>query len=323
MMRGLVIALMMGATAASAFNLETSLRPVARPETAGAELVATEALASSLRPKARPNDDHAAMVLAAIQASPPKKLTDEERAAALAAATNPEPAKAEEPKAVVTVEDKAEPEAEPVLVASAGAFILPNALRPQPRPKGITQKAILRREQQIRGSVCGDPEIQGTDAGVILASTAGCGVEDAVKVKSIAGIPLSQVATIDCATAKALKKWVVNGLVPAVGSTGGGLSKIDIMGSYTCRPRNNQAGQKISEHGKGRAVDIGGITLRDGTKISVLKDWTKQKQGKILKAAYSKACGTFGTTLGPNANRFHQDHFHFDTARYRNGAYCK
>lgn len=318
MMRGLVFALMMGATAASAFNLETSLRPVARPEKAGTTLVATEALASSLRPKARPNDDHAAQVLAAIQAEPPKKLTEEERAAALAAPTEA----AKEPVTEAAIAKETEAKAEPIVVAST-AFILPNALRPQTRPKGITQKAILRREQQIRGSVCGDPEIQGEEAGVILASTAGCGVEDAVKVKSVAGVALSERATMDCATAKALKKWVVNGLNPAVGSTGGGVAKINIMGHYVCRPRNNQSGQKISEHGKGRAVDIGGITLRDGSKITVLNDWSKQKQGKILKAAYSKACGTFGTTLGPNANRFHRDHFHFDTARYRNGAYCK
>jgi hypothetical protein len=27
--------------------------------------------------------------------------------------------------------------------------------------------------------------------------------------------------------------------------------------------------------------------------------------------------------LGPNANSFHRDHFHFDTARYRSGSYCR
>ena len=29
-----------------------------------------------------------------------------------------------------------------------------------------------------------------------------------------------------------------------------------------------------------------------------------------------------GTALGPNANRFHRDYLHFDTARYRRGSYC-
>jgi len=30
-----------------------------------------------------------------------------------------------------------------------------------------------------------------------------------------------------------------------------------------------------------------------------------------------------GTVLGPEANRFHRDHFHFDTAEYRSGPYCR
>lgn len=304
MMRGLVCALMMGATAVSAFPLETSLRPVARPgDETKPVLVATEALTPPmLRPKARPASDHAAQVLAAIEASkagPPVPTASEP------AATSPNPHDAEE-----------------IRVASA-AFVLPQALRPITRPHAITQKAILRRQERLQGSVCGDPAIQGEDVGVILASTFGCGVEGAVKIKSISGVALSQRSTMDCTTAQALKKWVDNGLSPAVGTMGGGVAKIDVMGHYVCRTRNNQPGAKISEHGRGRAVDIGGFTLRDGTKISVLNDWSKKSKGKVLKAAYSKACGTFGTTLGPNANRYHRDHFHFDTARYRSGSYCR
>lgn len=291
MMRAAVLAVLLGATAVSAFPVETSLRPVARPGSAeGPALVATDALASVLRPKARPAAEESTVVAV---------IAPEETEVA--------------PEAVAQ---------EAIEVASA-SFVLPQALRPLPRPKAITEKAIQRREMQQRGAVCGDPSIQGDDIGVVLASTFGCGVDSAVKVKSVSGIALSQPSTMDCQTAKALKKWVDNGLTPAVGSKGGGVSKIQVMGHYVCRPRNNQAGNKISEHGRGRAIDIGGFTLKDGTKVSVLSDWRTKSNGKILKAAYSKACGTFGTTLGPNANRYHQDHFHFDTARYRSGSYCK
>ena len=31
----------------------------------------------------------------------------------------------------------------------------------------------------------------------------------------------------------------------------------------------------------------------------------------------------FGTVLGPNSDRFHRDHFHFDMASYSSGAYCR
>ena len=33
--------------------------------------------------------------------------------------------------------------------------------------------------------------------------------------------------------------------------------------------------------------------------------------------------GGFGTVLGPESDQFHQDHFHFDTARHRGGPYCR
>ncbi|HBV54823.1 MAG TPA: extensin family protein, partial [Rhodobacteraceae bacterium] len=96
-----------------------------------------------------------------------------------------------------------------------------------------------------------------------------------------------------------------------------------IAASYACRGRNNQKGARLSEHSFGHAVDISGLTLRDGTMITVLQGWGSGKDGKLLKRLHRDACGPFGTVLGPNSDRFHKDHFHFDTARYRSGPYCK
>jgi hypothetical protein len=42
-----------------------------------------------------------------------------------------------------------------------------------------------------------------------------------------------------------------------------------------------------------------------------------------MRRMHRGACGPFGTVLGPEADRYHQDHFHFDTARYRSGSYCR
>ncbi len=60
-----------------------------------------------------------------------------------------------------------------------------------------------------------------------------------------------------------------------------------------------------------------------GTDLSVLRGWRDPAQSKVLKKMHKAACGPFGTVLGPNADKYHQDHFHFDTARYRSGAYCR
>ncbi len=128
---------------------------------------------------------------------------------------------------------------------------------------------------------------------------------------------------MDCGTARALNSWVETGLRPAVKRYGGGVSGLRVVAHYACRTRNSQKGAKLSEHGKGKAIDIAGIKLQNGGEITVLAGWNDRKEGKILRKAWKSACGPFGTVLGPNSNRFHLDHFHFDTASYRSGPYCK
>ncbi len=128
---------------------------------------------------------------------------------------------------------------------------------------------------------------------------------------------------MDCVTADAFYRWVSQGVKPAIGSTGGGLARLRVAAHYSCRTRNNQPGGRISEHGKGRAIDISGFILRDGTEISLLTGWRSAAHGQQLRQMHSAACGIFGTVLGPDADRFHQDHFHFDTARDRSGSFCR
>lgn len=174
-----------------------------------------------------------------------------------------------------------------------------------------------------RGSVCGDRSIRGQSIQPIVGRISGCGIADPVRITEVDGVGLSMPANIDCVTAQALRRWVTEVVKPNVGRTGGGVASLKVLAHYSCRTRNNQPGAKISEHGRGRAVDIGAITLKDGTSITVLNGWRHRQYGPILKSLHRGACGIFGTVLGPNSDRFHQDHFHFDTARYRSGAYCR
>ncbi len=215
----------------------------------------------------------------------------------------------------------------PIFRAEQDLFAFsPNAVaqsqRPAIRPASIEAAAEERRLARLRGQVCGDPDIQGTALGRVDGRGA-CGITSAVKVRSVAGVALSPRATIDCRTAAALKTWVERGVVPAVGSEGGGVSSLRVVSHYACRNRNNQAGGRLSEHAFGRAIDIAGIRLRDGTEMTVLTDWNSSDDGAQLRQMWRAACGPFGTVLGPEANRFHRDHFHFDTARYRSGSYCR
>jgi hypothetical protein len=76
-------------------------------------------------------------------------------------------------------------------------------------------------------------------------------------------------------------------------------------------------GAKISEHGKGKAIDIGAFVLDNGQMLTVLDNYNKS-----VRKAHAAACGPFGTTLGPGSDGFHENHLHFDTARYSYGSYC-
>lgn len=214
-------------------------------------------------------------------------------------------------------------EAPVVQVAAQSAPALSFAsLRPSLRPRAIVQQAMARRNARRKGQVCGDPDLQGDVVGIVPGRISGCGINEAVRLRSVSGVTLSQSALMDCNTAKALKRWTERSAKKRLRGVGGGLAQYRVAAHYACRTRNSQPGARISEHGKGRAIDISGFVMQDGTRLTVLNDWNSRHR-RALRGMHKDACGPFGTVLGPNSDRFHRDHFHFDTARYRSGPYCR
>ena len=194
--------------------------------------------------------------------------------------------------------------------------------RPLQRPDGLVQKAMAQREREGSG-LCGSPGIVGDYVGTVPGRLPGCGIEDAVKVRSVSGVKLSQPSLMNCGAARVLNGWARNGLREAVGRMGGGVAGLRVAAHYACRTRNNQPGAKISEHGKGKAIDISQIRLQSGDTLNVLRDWGKGEKGRALRRIRDSACGPFGTVLGPGSDGFHRDHFHFDAAARRNSAVCR
>jgi hypothetical protein len=218
-------------------------------------------------------------------------------------------------------------------------------LRPQPRPasldrkvavvnspsegldlKGLTEdepveaaapkgKKKKKETASKKGSVCGVNAIKGEQIAAIKSKVKGCGLKDGVRVTSVSGVRLSQAITVDCATATALNTWVKDVLQPAYK---GDVVELKIAGHYICRSRNSVKGAKVSEHGRGKAVDIGGFVLSSGKLLSVQGGFNK-----TMRKAHKGACGIFGTTLGPGSDGYHEDHLHFDTADHRSGPYCR
>jgi len=176
---------------------------------------------------------------------------------------------------------------------------------------------------ESRGRLCGIRGLYGEELETITGRIGGCGIAEPIRLREVDGVTLAQPATINCDTAAALQTWLREAAQPAVGRRGGGIASLRVVASYACRTRNSQPGARLSEHALGNAIDIAAVNLRDGSSITVLQGWRDRRDGPILRAMHEGACGTFGTVLGPESDRFHQDHFHFDTAAYRSGAYCR
>lgn len=292
---------------------QEDVRPQARPVVAEAE-VAEEILTLS--------EDDVVIVVQAPEDDTIRPIPRGSMQAILASAdVRPQPRPSERPELAFGAQTRPLFRAEQNLFAFS-PFALASSMRPNIRPASIEAAAEERRLARLRGQVCGDPDIQGKALGAVAGAGA-CGIDSAVRVRAVAGVTLSPQATIDCRTASALKTWVERGVLPAVGSEGGGVSSLRVVSHYSCRSRNNQPGARLSEHSFGRAIDIAGIRLRNGTEMTLLTDWNSADDGAQLRQMWRAACGPFGTVLGPEADRFHRDHFHFDTARYRSGSYCR
>lgn len=304
-MRALLAACALALLTAAPALAEGVIRPLPRPDTMAApapapaaavpqrQTFAGAAPARSIRPLARP------VSIALVQPAAPVPQ--------VSAVTTMVGPRFVSPRPVPRPADLAAPRR-----AARDQVALATAAQVPPVEPGGT---LLRPR---KGALCGDPDLRGEVLAPITSRVRGCGIKEPVRVTEVAGVRLSTPATLDCPTARALRAWVEDGLKPAVGRRG--VSELQIAAHYACRTRNNRPGAPISEHGRGRAIDISGIRLGNGERITVLGDY---RSSRVLRQARRAACGIFGTTLGPGSDRFHNDHFHFDTARHRNGPYCR
>lgn len=212
-------------------------------------------------------------------------------------------------------------EQEAAEVKPKGAVTL--SARPRLRPCKFRQIEIGRRKMQERGALCGDWTIIGETREGFSGKFRGCGIAEPVGVRQVSDVLLSQMALMDCQTAVTLKTWLENTAKPAFADQGGGLKGLRLSGHYACKTKNNKRGASLSEHARGRAIDISSFILMDGTVITVRDGWSNAQTKDVMRELHSGACGLFGTVLGPDADSYHQGHFHFDTAYRRNESYCR
>ena len=102
----------------------------------------------------------------------------------------------------------------------------------------------------------------------------------------------------------------------AAAELGAPLAAITELDSYECRPRNNIIGAKLSEHGKGNALDIGARQARNGATLHLTDPLVSKLFRERMRAS---ACARFTTVLGPGSDGYHESHIHLDLAERSHG----
>jgi hypothetical protein len=92
------------------------------------------------------------------------------------------------------------------------------------------------------------------------------------------------------------------------------VTHVDTLGSYACRRTYGRPEGRWSQHASANAIDIAGFRLSDGRRITLDRNWHDDKTGPFLRQVHDGACRLFSTTLSPDYNAAHRDHFHLDMA---------
>ncbi len=146
-----------------------------------------------------------------------------------------------------------------------------------------------------------------------------CGMDYPFKVAafSAGSVGVTKTVTLACPIIPRIELWLEEVVKPAAVMYYG-VPVVDLRaGSYSCRPRNNLSGAKLSEHGFGNALDVMAFVLADGRQVSVVKGWRGDPTDQdFLREVFLGACQHFTTVLAPGSDSFHYDHLHIDLARH-------
>jgi hypothetical protein len=154
----------------------------------------------------------------------------------------------------------------------------------------------------------------------------GCGASDLVRLDSIkmpdrTNVALNPAPQIRCSMAEQVAEWIREDVGPAAVELGAPLLSISDNDAYDCRSRNNIKGAQLSEHGRGNALDITAIRLRNGGVFNLTDQMVTKPFRDRIRAA---ACGRFMTVLGPGSDAYHASHVHLDMAeRARKTRVCQ
>lgn len=205
-------------------------------------------------------------------------------------------------------------------LALLGACSSPPPARPAPPPVLDPDAACL---QDLRNRhVAFEPQ-------AAFGTPGSCSIANPVKVTADSLTNWNRPGVMSCSMARVVDRFETQVVqAAALRILGQKVARLHHMGTYNCRTRRTETtvasadmgsrGGRLSEHGKGQAIDVGGFELADGTMISVKKDWRGAgKKSEFLQAVARASCEHFNVVLTPNHNALHADHLHLDIGPHK------
>lgn len=179
------------------------------------------------------------------------------------------------------------------------------------------------------GEICAPLMASGHIVGQTMASVVGpggCGIVSPVRLEAIvladgSRVAISPPVVMRCSLAASVADWVRDDLALAIAVDGDQLVKIDGVGAYECRSRDNIAGARLSEHAKGNAMDLHALVTQSGKTYTVKPSGGAEPADRstVMALMKSTARKRFTTVLGPGSDSFHAEHLHVDLMERKGG----
>lgn len=151
-----------------------------------------------------------------------------------------------------------------------------------------------------------------------------CQVEQPMRLVSVADpgdggrpVPFPAGPVIACRLVRPLGAWLATIALPVLRAAHGApVRSVQTGPGSDCRTRDHIAGERLSAHATGIALDIAGFTFADGKSVAVKPGSEPPADRAALAAVRTAACGWFTTILGPGSDPYHADHLHLDIQQH-------
>jgi hypothetical protein len=108
-----------------------------------------------------------------------------------------------------------------------------------------------------------------------------CGAPAPILLKSLGSDPKVKInppATVDCALARALSRWLDEIVQPKAKELfASQVTRLENASSYVCRNRYGSPNQPLSEHALANALDVSTFVLASGERVNVLDSWPRKE----------------------------------------------